>query len=1024
MFCDLVNSTGLSERLDPEDLREVMQKYDQSCGSIINRCGGTIGRFLGDGVLAYFGYPVAHEDDAARAVRAGLHVAKAISELRPHYGVTLQVRVGIATGTVVIEPPTHPAVKGEFPVIGQAPNRAARLQSLAAPGTVLIADTTRRLAGEFFEYQNCGMQRIRGFAKAERLWRVLSERPGVGRFAAMRGGGLSRFIGRKAELSQILGYWEQVKKGQGLIVGVSGQPGIGKSRICQVLLNNILRQNHRCITLNCSPDHTNTAFYPIVAYLGGLAKFLARDSSHDRSRKINKLLDELGERDRQSRKLIADLLHGSTSEENEPNKKRKKQNTLRALTAQLIRIASSSAIVVVFEDVHWIDPSTTEFLDLLRTHLPSLPILVLCTFRSNSGLALEDKFFVEILNLEPFAIQDSIALIKSLLPDQAIPRVLLDQIAAKSDGIPLFIEELTKTIKTSGLLRKDGRRSVPQEPLPESAVPVTLQDAILARLESFKEVAQAAAVIGREFPLSLLISATNIPQARIVDTLDHMIAEGLVFPKRSSAEPSFIFKHALVQDSAYSTLVRAQRRQLHARVGLALEAHFEETKTEPEILARHFTEAGDTAKAVDYWLMAGQQAIRRSADIEAIAHLKKGLAGLRGMAPSKVVRERELSLQAALGASLMALKGPASSETGAAFSRGLELCGRSASPPQVFPTLYGLVSHHLVRAEFQQARRLAEQFLKRARNSNNVAMELVGHRLLAPPLFHECKLCAARDHLEKVLGLYVDADHRSLAFEYPPDLRTAGLTYLSRTLFLQGYLDQAAQAEDEAIDHAERLNHLHTTAYAFAQFPFALPTGLRLDKVKRRIKKSLKIMREQGSPFLAAHVNLYQGAILVEDGFIKDGAKIISKATEVMRRAGASLWLPYVLTLGAEVLAKAGERETAISFATEGLELALVTKSNWIVSELYRVKGEALRLNGRRSRSEATATLRKAFEIAQRREAKLWELRAATCFARVLCESGQKQEASDILTPIYGWFVEGFESVASTEARQVLAEAR
>ena len=632
LFCDLVGSTELAARLDPEDLRGVMGAYHRCTAAVIERFEGHVAKYLGDGVLAYFGWPQPHEDDAERAVRAGLELVATVARLKPHTDVRLQARIGIATGQVVVGDLVGAGATRDEAVVGDTPNLAARLQALAEPGMVVIGEATRRLLGGLFQLDDLGPQRLKGFAEPLAAWRVSGESSAEGRFEARHSAGLTPLVGRQEEIALLLRRWEQAREGEGQVVLLSGEPGIGKSRIVREVRERVAAERHLRLTHQCSPHHQASPLHPIIAHLERAAGFERDDLPEARLIKLETMLARGTDKLDEAVPLIAGLLGIATGERYptlELTPERQKQQTLEALLDQLEGLAAEQPVLVVHEDVHWIDPTTQELLGLAIERVPRLPVLLLIIFRPEFTPPWSGQPHVSSLTLTRLGRRDGAAMVDRVVGEKSLPSEVIAQIVAKTDGVPLFVEELTKAVMESGLLTDAGDHYELTRPLPPLAIPATLHDSLMARLDrlaTVKEVAQLGAVIGREFSHALLAAVADRPEDQLRSGLDQLVASELVFRHGVPPNAIYTFKHTMVQDVAYQSFLKSRREQLHARIARVLEERFPETAaTQPELLAQHYTSAGLHDQAVDYWHIAGQRASERSANLEAIAHLTRGL---------------------------------------------------------------------------------------------------------------------------------------------------------------------------------------------------------------------------------------------------------------------------------------------------------------------------------------------------------------------------------------------------------------
>ena len=772
LFCDLVGSTELATRLDPEDLRKLIGLYQDAAARAIGHYEGHVAKFLGDGVLAYFGYPAAHEDDAERAVRAGLELVASIGGLEVAVDVSLHARVGIATGLVVVGDLIGEATDRDA-VIGETPNLAARLQGLAEPDTVVIAPDTRRLLAGLFDLTNLGEHAIKGFAKPVRVWQISGESIAQSRFEALRGRHLTPLVGRENELGILLERWAWAMQGDGQVVLLSGEAGIGKSRIVQALRELLAEEPYTLVDHYGSPYHRNSALHPVISRLLGETGLDREQPPERRLGALEALVAPSTDRLEQVVPLFAALLSVPTDERYPPldlSAQRRKQRTLEALVDRLAALAAREPVLALFEDAHWLDPSTLELLDLIVERVRGLPVLVIVTFRPEFTPPWPGRVHVTQLVLNRLGREQNAAMVEGLSGGKPLPSEVLDQIVARTDGVPLFVEELTRTVLESSLLIDAGDRWELACPLPELAIPATLQDSLMARLDRLapvKEVAQLGAVIGREFGHELLAAVSPLSEAQLGAALDQLVQSELIFRRGARPDATYSFKHALVQDAAYQSLLRSRRQQLHAKIAEVLEARFESTP--PEVVARHCTEAGLNDNAVKYWHLAGTRAMELSAYREAINHLGRAHELLLSLPASPERDARDLDLQLTLGAAWIPAKAYSADEVRRAYAAAVGLSRRVGSPDQRFAALRGLWNNHLMRVELNAAKELAVQLGAAAEESGDPERQLVAARaagsgLMALGEHREANACFRRG-----MALYDPACHKHYVRRYGED---------------------------------------------------------------------------------------------------------------------------------------------------------------------------------------------------------------------------------------------------------------
>jgi predicted ATPase/class 3 adenylate cyclase len=1028
MFVDLVNSTALAARLDPEEMAEVLRTYQSAVAGAIARFEGHVAKYMGDGVLAYFGYPRAHEDEAERAVRAGLAAVAAVHGLGSAHGETLAARVGIATGPVVVGELIGEGAAREQTVVGDTPNLAARLQTLAEPGTVVISARTRELIAGLFELAELGLQILKGFPVPVRAWRVVGEGAAESRFEALHGAGLTPLVGREHEIGLLLEHWERAKEGEGQVVLLAGEPGIGKSRLVRALRGRLENEPHTPLSHYCSPHHQTSPLHPVIGLLERAAGFAADDPAATKLDKLEALLALSRDDVTAVAPLLAALLSLETDARYPPldmSPHRQKERTLEELVNQVLGLATRQPVLALYEDVHWADPTSLELLDLLVDRVQGAPVLVLIAFRPEFEPPWTRYAHVTTLSLSRLSRRQGAAMVARLSGGKALPPAVLDQIVAKTDGVPLFVEELTRAVLETSLLRDEGDHYALAGPLRPMAIPTTLQESLLARLDRLapaREVAQVAAAIGREFSHELLAITTALPESELQAALHDLVGAGLVFRRGTPPQATYSFKHALVQDAAYATLVRAKRQRLHARIAAAIEQHFPEAvQAQPELLAHHYMKAGLAEPAIDYWLRAGQRAIARSAMAEALAQLRNGLDLLAGL-PENDRPQRELDLQVALGVATMATQGWAAPDAGRANARARELCEQIGATAQLWPVLYGQWVFHGVRAEHNAAREVADEFLRRTQDHQETSATVVAHRIGGTGAFWRGEVAAARIHLERTLALYVPERHHSLAFLYVQDPRVAALSVLSWTLFALGYPEQALARSREALDGARELAHLNTLAYALLFACFFEQFRRAAREAQDRAEALVELSIEQNFPHFLAAATMIRGWALIQSGEAGTGLAQLRQGLPAWRDTGAGLYEPYFLGLQAEAHGRSGAVEEGLDLVAKALDRVEETGERWFEAELHRLMGELMLLLPRSDPTAAEARFAHAAATARQQGAKLWELRATTRLARLWREQGRRGEAHDLLSPLYSQFTEGFGTPDLQAASAILRE--
>ena len=1030
MFCDLVGSTALSERLDPEDMRDILRTYQNSVSGEVARFEGHVAKFMGDGVLAYFGWPAAHEDDAERAVRAGLAITGSVERLAAPTGERLATRIGIATGIVVVGDLAGEGAAQEEAVVGDTPNLAARLQDIAKPGTVIIAPSTQHLLADLFELQDLGRHKLKGIGAPVQAWRVAAERAAESRFDVVHGRALTPFVGREQEVSLILDRWRRAKEGEGQVVLLSGEAGVGKSRIVEALKDGLADEPHIRLRNQCSPHHTNSALYPVINQLMFAAGFGLEDTTDQKFDKLDTLLAPATGEIADVTPLIADLLSlpfGNRYAPLEFSPERQKEKTLTALFDQLTILTARQPVLLVYEDVHWIDPTTQELIDLVIGRIGTLRVLLVITHRPEFQSDWARHAHATTLSLNRLGRRDCLTMVERLTLGKRLPEDVRDEIVAKTDGVPLFVEELTKTVLESGLLDVKGDHYALSGALPPLAIPATLQDSLMARLDrlaSVKDVAQIGAAIGREFSHELLAAVAQIGDGELDDALHKIMAAELVFRRGTPPRADYTFKHALVQDAAYESMLRSRRQELHARIAQALKERFpEQAETVPEILAHHYTEAGLAEPAVENWLRAGRRASERSANKEALGHLSMGLRVLEQLTDEAARKESELALLVALGPVLRATKGYADSELERTYARARELCLELGDKRQLFPILVGLSFCFLVRGQYRSARDQGEQCLEIARQDGDQDGMIGAHRAIGTAAYWHGDFASAQEHLRGAISLYDPARHDSHVLHYGYDPQITCLAYLSSTLWLLGFPEQALTACHEALDLARRRDHPYSLAMALGWIAWMYLHLRNRQQVMVYAEELKTLSTEQGYPHWKAFASSEIGWALVH------GPDAVGDRVEQMRQDAADwrsaqglLAYAWLLNNLAEEYLRVRQHLPGLQVVEEALSLAEDSDGLHVEPEFIRLKGELLLIAPNASEEEVETCFRQAIEVARRQQAKSWELRATMSLARLWQSQGKVGEARDLLVPVYNWFSEGFDTLDLKDAKALLDE--
>lgn len=1025
LFCDLAGSTALSARLDPEDLREVMAAYHRAATEAVRREGGHVARFLGDGVLAYFGWPEAHEDDAERAVRSGLAAAAAVAGLGTPAG-PLAARVGIATGPVVVGQVVGEGEARERGAVGETPNLAARLQALAEPGAVVVDAATRGLTGALFAWADLGEAALKGVGRPVRAWRALSESGVESRFEALRAGHAAPLVGRSEELDMLLRRWRRARSGEGQVVMMRGEAGIGKSRLCAALRDALRGEEHEGLQFYCSPRRADSALHPVVARLERAAGLAPGDAPEERLAKLEALLAPL-DPPREDVALVADLLSVPTLGRwptLDLSPQRRRERLLQALVRRVRSLAAHRPVLAVVEDAHWADPSTRELLDLLVARAPETALLLVVTHRPEFGAgAWEGAPHVALRHLNRLAGAEHAALLRRVAGGKALPPAVEAEVLARTDGVPLFVEEVGRAVLESGLLREEGDRWVLDGPLPRLAVPATLQASLVARLDrsaSVREVAQAGAVLGREFAHDLLAAVSGLPEPPLREALDRLAGAGIVQRRGTPPDAVYAFRHALIQDAAHGTLLRERRRDLHRRAAEAIgRLHPEAAERAPEVLAHHWAEAGVAEAAVEHYLRAGQRSATRSAVQEARAHLARGLALLPGVPQGKTARRLEAGLQFGLGHVAFLTEGPCSAEVARACGRTAELCRGLGEDALLARALTGLWSYRVHAGDLSGALLAAEEAVTTARGQD--ASDL---RWVLPAALGMTQHLRGRSDLARPV---LEAAAAGSGAHETGDMVISGgsiaQTFLARLLAKTGALDRSAAHAAEAIEQARRAGNLSSLLNALVLCCVQAWLVRDAALLRARVGAIAELAEVHGSfLYWTARARGYEGWVAAEEGRVQEGIGLLLGCLAALRTAGMVLTVPHVEAMLSDAYLLAGDAGAALAHAEEALRVSARTGEVWFDAELHRrVGGALLRLRpGEAARAEGE--YRRALQVARSQSARLFELRAARELALLRRGQGRLAEARGLLAPVYAAFTEGFAFPDLVEARALLED--
>ena len=1039
MFCDLVGSTELSERLDAEALSEVVAAYQKTCAASVESFDGHIAQYLGDGVLVYFGYPLAHEDDAMRAIHTALRIVGEVPglngqlveehpALREH---PLQVRVGINTGPVVVGE-LGGGQKRERLALGDTVNIAARLDGEAEPGSIVVSGATRHLVRGAFVFEELGERSLKGIEGPVALFRPVQATGVQSRLALASASGLTPLVGREQQVGLLLERWEEAVAGHGQVVLLSGEAGMGKSRLIEVMREHVADEPHTWTELHGSAYHQNSAFHPVIELIERTVMFTDTDSTEERVAKLARGLGYSGFPTDEILLLIAELL-GLTSPENLPplalSPDARRKRILETLAVWPVALAQRQPMMMIVEDLHWYDASSLEAVGMVIEQVPAAPILFIATFRPEFEPPWPGRARLMHLPLQPLTPKQSEAMSRHLTGGKQLPLKVREEIVAKTDGVPLFVEELTKSILESALVVESDERYERSDSLPRFAIPPTLRDSLTARLDRLgpaKELAQLGSVLGREFSHDVLRMVSPLELAALDQALGELVGAGLLYQRGIPPLATYIFKHALIQDAAYQSLLKKTRREHHARIAEVLEERMpERAATEPEVVARHYDEAGLAARAIAFYERAGQRATERSANAEAILHLSKGIELLRTLPEGPDRDRRELQLRLALGAPLHSARGQGSAEVEETYARALALCRQAGDPPELFQALSGLQIFYRNQGPVERAIELGVELLDLARRTGETTHLLLAHSALAHPLFPHGDFSKALEHCEQALAVYDPSEHRSLGYVYGLDPGISSLNLSSWALWQLGYPERALQRSEQSIELAREGTHLFSIASALVYAALVHLLRGEPPAAMERADEAIAVSTQHGLPvWLAFGLVLRAWALSRVDDAEGAGRTIgeMQQAVAQTQGTGNVLAIPGPLGLVAETFRRVGRLEEALGSVNVGLARSAEKHVPFWDAELHRLKGEIRLAQDPAADEEAESLFLRAIEIAKSQEGKSFELRAATSLARLWSGQGKKDEARELLAPIYDWFTEGVDTQDLKDAKALLEE--
>jgi class 3 adenylate cyclase/tetratricopeptide (TPR) repeat protein len=1025
LFSDMVGSTALSVRMDPEDLREIISAYQKCVAQIVRRFDGFVAKYMGDGVLVYFGYPEAHEDDAERAVRAGLELITAVAAIKTL--APLQTRVGIATGLVVVGDLIQSDEALERGIVGETPNLAARLQGVAEPNTLLIADSTRRLLGRLFDLEDLGAKELKGLPGPVTAWAVLRSSAVESRFEALHAGA-TPLVGREEEIEILRRRWQSARAGEGRVVLLSGEPGMGKSRLVAALIEILRPELHATFQYFCSAHRQDSALFPVISCLERTARFEHNDTAEAKFAKLEALVAENSEL-AEDVVLFTDLLSLPPCTNYAPVNyppQRKKEKTLEAALRHLAGAAACQPVLLIVEDVHWIDPTSHELLDLVIQRIERLPILAIATFRPEFQSPWAGQSHVTTLTLTRLARQESATLVRQVERDGvALPDDVVQEIVARSDGVPLFLEEVTRTVlEAAGAQTLHEETATPAPTKLDRAVPATLNASLIARLDRIgsaaKEIAQLGAAIGREFSYELLVATSRRSPSQLQQALERLVEAGLIFQRGAPTQATFLFKHALVQDAAYSTLLRGARRDLHVRIADALLVASHTEKVAPEILALHMQSADRTVEAINYWRMAGEQSARRANNREAVAHFNRALKLVEVQPQTNERWRAELAILSQLGPALMSVHGWAAIDVGEVVERASEVGRLLESSQEIAPSIANLWVFHYANGRLDAAEKISEDLFRIARDLDSAEVLLQAHHTAWPVRWARGRLTDAVEHIDAGLALYDEKCHAHHRFRYlGHDPAVCGLSIASQLYSALGYATRAKERGDQALALARRLNHEPSVVHGLWFVVESQTTRRDIAGVTANTAELLTLAEQHVLPLPRAMGLLYRGWALASSGYVVDGLELAELGIAMLEQSGTRFVLSRAYGLIAEIHLIAGQYSEGLSQVQKALHVSSDLGESFYRPRLLQIRAELEQASGQTDET-IEASFRQSLELATVQGAKTFELRAATGLAGLWRHQRRCDEARELLRPICDWFTEGRDMSDFKEAMALL----
>ena len=1034
MFCDMEGFTALSERLGPEEVYSLMDQVYEILIHKVHDYDGTVNEMTGDGIMALFGAPIALEHAPQRAIRSAYAIHREMTKfsekIKLGKGLSpIKMRIGIHTGPVVVGTLGND-LRVEFKAVGDTVNSASRMEGLAEPGTTYVTEDTFKLTEGLFRFEALGEHKVKGKEEPVRVYRVIAPSSRRTRFDVSAERGLTPIVGRNRELELLLDGFQRSKEGRGQAVSIVAEAGVGKSRLLYEFRKAIANEDVTFIEGRCLSYSRKVAYHPVIDTLKSNFDIREDDGDFQIREKVSKGLKVLGVDKASTLPYLLELLSVTDSgiDEISMSPEAKKDRIIEALRRIVLKGSEIRPLIMAFEDLHWIDKSSEDSLKDLLENISGARVFLIFAYRPEFVHTWGGRSYHSQMTLNRLSNRESLSMVSYLLGTEDIDKTLEELILKKTEGVPFFIEEFAKSLKDLRIIDKANNKYQLARDIREVVIPSTIQDVVMARVDSLpegaKEVLQTGAIIEREFGYELIKEVADLPEQELLSRLSILKQSELLYERGIYPDSTYVFKHSLVQDAVYQSLLKITRQEYHRRIAHALEECFPQVcEAHPEFLGHHFTEAGLVELAVPYWQKAGEIATKRSANVEAIDYLNRCLELLKTLPETSIRAEQELPLLLALGVPLLATKGYAAPEVEQTYARARSLCQHIGETSQLFRVLMGLWAFYLVKAEYQTTRELAEQLLSQAKSIQDPALLLWAHSALGATLFYMGEFVRAHEHSVQGMAMYDRQQHRSLAFLYGgADPGTSCFSYGALSLWALGYPDQALDRSREMLNLAQELAHPLSLARGRVFAAWLHQFRREEAAVHEQAGAAISYSEEQRLPQALALGRIFQGWALAEGGQEDEGISQINKGLNAWQAMGGELGLTSYLVRLAEVYGKMNMVDEGLRLLAEALALVGKNGERAWEAELYRIKGELLLALSAENQGEAETCFLQAHDIARRQQAKSWELRSAMSMSRLWLQLGKRDAARKLLSEIYGWFKEGFDTGDLIEAKALLKD--